>query len=60
MLAGDDRAVDIGVVGCRYEVSLCSVLGSPADGEGRTQWKVELAGLIRVVPLYVPENDAED
>jgi hypothetical protein len=60
MLAGDDRAIDKGIVRCRHEVSLRSVLGSPADGEGRAQWEVELAGLIRVVPLYVPQDDAED
>lgn len=59
VLARDDRTVDVRIVRCRHQLFLGNIAGGTANGEGRVQRQVELAGLIRVVPLHVPKDDAE-
>ena len=60
MLARDDGAINIGIVRCGHQLFLGSITGRPTNGKGGAEGQVKLAGRVRVVPAWVPEDDTED
>ena len=59
VVARDDRAVDVCVVGRWHEVLFCRILGRTSDGELCVEGEVELARGEALEAVDVPEDDAE-
>lgn len=59
MLARHDRAVDVDVVLRWQEMAFGDVLGGAADSELGVKLQVELASLVCIVALVLPEDYAE-
>ena len=59
VLARDDRAVDVDVVFGRLQVPLGDILRGAADSKLGVERQVELASLVRIIAVVLPEDYAE-